>query len=280
MLGTGTEPVVPNAFNAVVGKEVFHAAQYLDQRPGLGGARDVTVIGSGQSGAEVFLDLLRAQGHEGWALRWLTRSPAFAPMEQTPLGLEHFTPDYVRYFRGLDEDVRDRLLTAQWQLHKAISPETIAEIYDLLYERTARGVRSPVTMTPNIEVTSARRRGDGVELRCRERVQAADAVVCTDRVVLATGYQSRRPACLAGLADLVRWDADGRYAVDDRYRVALDPAVRGGLYVQNAEHHVNGVGTPDLGLGAHRSAVILNTVAGRTVHALSSATAFTTFGVR
>ncbi len=47
--------------------------------------------------------------------------------------------------------------------------------------------------------------------------------------------------------------------------------------MQNAELHSHGVGTPDLGLGAHRAAVILNAVAGRTVHHLPARTAWTSF---
>lgn len=279
VLGVGTNPVVPAPFCELLGKEVFHAADYLEHRPAMVGAGDVTVIGSGQSGAEVFLDLLRAQPEEGWALRWLTRSPAFAPMEQSSLGLEHFTPDYTRYFRSLDAQTRDRLVLAQWQLYKAISPATIGEIYDVLYERRVAERSDRVTMTPNVAVTSARPAGGRLELQCEERLQGSSSIVRTDRVVLATGYAARRPPFLDGLSDAVRWDSDGRYQIDEQYRVALDPIVDGGLFVQNAEHHRNGVGTPDLGLGAHRSAVILNAITGRTVHPLPTTTAFTTFGV-
>jgi lysine N6-hydroxylase len=278
VLGIGTAPTVPDAFAGLVGKQVFHAADYLERRDGLAGAGDVTVIGSGQSGAEVFLDLLRSRREHGWALRWLTRSPAFAPMEQSPLGLEHFTPDYTRYFRSLDQDTRHRLLPAQWQLYKAISPETIADIYDALYEERVLGDAPPVTLAPGVAVTAASSIGEQVELRCHEALLDRDVRVCTDRVVLATGYAPRRPAFLAGLGDAVRWDGNRPADVDDDYRVPLDPAVSGGLFVQNAEHHRNGVGTPDLGLGAHRSAVILNAVAGRPVHRLASTSAFTTFG--
>ncbi|MFP5376024.1 MAG: SidA/IucD/PvdA family monooxygenase, partial [Acidimicrobiia bacterium] len=188
-------------------------------------------------------------------------------------------PDYVRYFRSLPEQARDGLVAAQWQLHRAISPETIAHVFDLLYERAAAGRPAPATLTPNVEVTRAARAGGRVELAGVERHQGAAWTVRTDRVVLATGYAPRRPPFLAGLGDAVRWDGAGRYDVDEHYRVALDPAVGGGLYVQNAEQHRNGVGTPDLGLGAHRSAVILNAVAGRVVHRLPGTSSFTTFGV-
>lgn len=279
VLGVGTEPVVPAPLRGLLGKEVFHSADYLDAAGSLRAARDVTVIGSGQSGAEVFLDLLRGQAETGWRLRWLTRSPAFAPMEYSKLGLEHFTPDYTRYFRALPERTRDALVPSQWQLYKAISAETIAQIHDVLYERSIGGTRPEVTLTPNVAVTAADRRGDGVELTCRQTQQEREFTVHTDRVVLATGYAPRRPGCLDPVAHLVDWDARGRYRVDEDHRIALDPAVAGGLYVQNAEEHTHGVGAPDLGLGAHRAAVILNAINHRTVYPLPDRTAYTTFGL-
>jgi lysine N6-hydroxylase len=279
VLGIGTEPVVPEGLRGLLGKEVFHAGHYLDHRDGLGDARDITVLGSGQSGAEVFLDLLRAQREHGGRLRWLTRSPAFAPMEYSKLGLEHFTPDYLRHFHSLSESCREHLLAAQWQLHKAISAETIAQIYDLLYERSIGGKQPAVTLMPNVEVEGGSSGIHGVQLRCRHRQQRHRFTVSSDRVVLATGYGARRPHFLRQLAHLVDWDERGRYRVGLDYRVSLDPLISGGLYVQNAEQHTHGVGTPDLGLGAWRAATILNGVAGRRVVTPGAGSAFTTFGL-
>jgi len=63
----------------------------------------------------------------------------------------------------------------------------------------------------------------------------------------------------------------------------LDRAVTGRVYVQNAERHSHGVGAPDLGLAAWRSAVILNDLTGLLTGAehypLPARTAFTTFGL-
>jgi lysine N6-hydroxylase len=61
--------------------------------------------------------------------------------------------------------------------------------------------------------------------------------------------------------------------------MVLDPSVQGSVYVQNAERHTHGVGAPDLGLAAWRSAVILNSLMGREVYPLPRRTAFTTFGL-
>ncbi|MGW5364926.1 lysine N(6)-hydroxylase/L-ornithine N(5)-oxygenase family protein [Actinopolymorpha pittospori] len=279
VLGIGTRPHVPAAFADLLGNRVFHAADYLRRRPGLDAAKDIAVIGSGQTGAEVFLDLLRDTTGSR-RLHWLTRSPAFAPMEYSKLGLEHFTPDYTAYFRELPGPVRDRLVPAQWQLYKGISADTIAQIHDLLYDRSIEGRWPAATLTPHVDVVGVRDLGQaGIELCCRQREQDRSFTVRVDAAVLATGFSPARPEFLDPMRSLVEWDDRGRYQVDAHHRVRLAGQVRGGLYVQNAELHTHGVGTPDLGLGAHRAAVILNALTGRTAYALPPRTAFTSFGV-
>lgn len=278
VLSVGTEPVVPEAFAGLLGKKVVHAGEYLDSRPALLDVDSVTVVGSGQSGAEVFLDLLRNQTQTGSSLRWVTRSPAFAPMEYSKLGLEHFTPDYTDYFRGLPGETREALLGTQWQLYKGISAETIAEIYDLLYERSVGGRHLDATLQPAVAVESARTDGDRQVLDCRHVQQGRPFRVETEAVVLATGYAPRQPGLLDPLRPLLRLDDRGRYQVDESHQVALDPAVSGRLFVQNAEAHTHGVGAPDLGLGAWRSARILSAVTGRHLVDVPQQGTFTTFG--
>jgi len=278
VLGIGTEPIVPPAFAELLSKELFHASQYLNHVPALAGADDITVVGSGQSGAEVFLDLLRQQPESGARLRWLTQAPAFAPMEYSKLGLEHFTPDYTRYFHSLSQRTRDELVPAQWQLYKAVSVETLAEIHDALYDAGIGGREVEVELLPNVAVESAERSGERFALGCRQVEQDRQFTLVTDRVVLATGYAARRPALLDPLVDLIGWDDQGRFRIDADYRVALAGEVSGSLFVQNAELHTHGVGAPDLGLGAWRSATILNALTGRTVYRLPESVAFTTFG--
>ncbi|MER6950136.1 lysine N(6)-hydroxylase/L-ornithine N(5)-oxygenase family protein [Nonomuraea sp. NPDC000554] len=285
VLGVGTTPDVPEPLRplltgAHVGR-VLHSADYRTHRAGLAAADDVTVIGAGQSGAEVVLDLLRRQDGQGGGgpfVRWLARTPAFAPMEYSKIGLEHFTPDYVRYFRGLPEATRERLVREQWQLYKGVSGETLADIHDELYERTIGGAEPRAALHPGVEITEASADGAGYLLTCRHRQQGTGFALRTSAVVLATGYAAARPALLDPLADLIDWDAKGRYQVDGEYRVTLDPRVSGSLYVQNAETHTHGVGAPDLTLGAWRAATILNAAAGRTVLPVPSRAAWTTFG--
>ncbi|GAB2776693.1 lysine N(6)-hydroxylase/L-ornithine N(5)-oxygenase family protein [Amycolatopsis magusensis] len=275
VLGVGTSPRVPEALRQLVddpGVLAVHSAGYLDAREELLAARSVTVLGSGQSGAEVFLDLLRARPH---GLRWLSRTRSFAPMEYSKLGLEQFTPDYTDYFHGLPEPVRDRLVPSQWQLYKGIDAETIAAIHDELYELSIGGAWPSVTLTPGVEVVGAEYSDGGIELRVRHPEQGSAATVHTGAVVAATGYTET----LAPFTGDCARDGSGRPVIGRDHRLALPPEVTGSLFVQNAERHTHGVGAPDLGLAAWRSARILNAISGRTVYPLPERTAFTTFGL-
>ncbi|QFU91320.1 lysine N(6)-hydroxylase/L-ornithine N(5)-oxygenase family protein [Amycolatopsis sp. YIM 10] len=275
VLGVGTSPRVPEPLRELVGDPevlVVHSADYLRAREELLVAPSVTVLGSGQSGAEVFLDLLRARPH---GLRWLSRTRSFAPMEYSKLGLEQFTPDYTDYFHGLAEPVRDRLVPSQWQLYKGIDAETIAAIHDELYELGIGGRWPDVTLTPGVEVIGAGRAGAGVELRVRHVEQGTTATVHTGAVVAATGYTETLSPFTGDCAR----DGSGRPVVGRDHRLELPPEVTGSLFVQNAERHTHGVGAPDLGLAAWRSASILNALAGRTVYRLPERTAFTKFGL-
>ncbi|MFI9378329.1 lysine N(6)-hydroxylase/L-ornithine N(5)-oxygenase family protein [Streptomyces parvulus] len=284
VLGVGTEPDVPDPLRPLVdapGAPVLHAADYLDHREALLAAGHVTVIGTGQSGAEIFLDLLRHRPAGRERLHWLGRSEAFAPMEYSKLGLEHFTPDYTRYFHGLAEPVRDRLVAAQWQLHKGIDAATAADIHDELYRRTLDGGWPDTVLTPGVHVrTAGRVATTRVELHLEHAEQKTRSRLTTDAVVLATGYRERPLGrVLAGLDPYMRRDSRERPRVDDRFRLLLDPCVSGSVYVQNAETHTHGVGAPDLGLAAWRSATILNDLTGQEPYPLPGRTAFTTFGL-
>ncbi|MBM9622180.1 lysine N(6)-hydroxylase/L-ornithine N(5)-oxygenase family protein [Streptomyces zhihengii] len=283
-LGVGTEPFVPEPLRPLAeapGVPVIHSADYLDHRDTLAAAGHVTVIGSGQSGAEIFLDLLRTRPSGAERLHWLARTESFAPMEYSKLGLEHFTPDYTRYFHALPERVRDDLVPRQWQLHKGIDAATIDAIHQELYRRTLGGGWPDAVLTPGVTVrTAGRVATTKVELHLEHAQQGTRSRLTTDAVVLATGYRERPLGrLLAGIDPYMRRDSAGRPIVDDRHRLKLDPSVTGTVYVQNAERHTHGVGAPDLGLAAWRSASILNTLTGKEPYPLPRRTAFTSFGL-
>lgn len=107
VVGVGTNPTVPADFKDLQNNRFYHSACYKQNRDETVKARHITVVGSGQSAAEVVYDLLQHQEENNYELHWYTRSKGFYPMEYSKLGLEHFSPEYTRYFYHLNQDKKE-----------------------------------------------------------------------------------------------------------------------------------------------------------------------------
>ncbi|RAL21036.1 lysine N(6)-hydroxylase/L-ornithine N(5)-oxygenase family protein [Thermoflavimicrobium daqui] len=283
VLGVGSVPHIHARFQDLPSEDVFHSADFLDRLDRCRLARSITVIGSGQSAAEVFYTLLQEQNTHGYHLDWFTRSSGFFPMEYSKLGLEHFSPDYTHYFHSLSQEQRDKRIRNQDLLYKGISAKTIADIYDLMYERTVGNQKMPVRLLAQTEIQEilpiTDQGGQKYRLNCIHLEQKQSFSHESEVVILATGYQHRLPACIEGLDSLIRWDTAGRYIVDSDYRLSLTEPVENHIYVQNAELHTHGVGAPDLGLGAYRNSVIINSLMGYEMYPVADQNVFQQFGV-
>lgn len=284
VVGIGTEASLPECLRGLVESPdalALHAGEYIHHREDLVAAGHVTVVGSGQSGAEVLLDLLRRRAVGAERLTWLARTPAFAPMEYSALGLEHFTPDHSRYFYGLDAAARDQLLPAQWQLYKGISAQTMGDLRAELDRRSLDGAWPDVGLHPDVEVQAARMEaGDRIAVDLHHRRQRRRTTITTNALVAATGYTERPlTKVLGALGERLATDAAGRPCITADRRLVDDRGDPLPVFVQNAERHTHGVGAPDLGLVAWRAAEILHEVCGRTLHPLPSRTAYTSFGL-
>ncbi|WP_134703823.1 lysine N(6)-hydroxylase/L-ornithine N(5)-oxygenase family protein [Ammoniphilus sp. YIM 78166] len=281
VVGVGSVPYLPDGFSSHPTEDVFHSAEFLTRKERCQLAKSITVVGSGQSAAEVFLELLKEQSTYGYRLDWFTRSKGFFPMEYSKLGLEHFSPDYTRYFYQLPQEKKDCLLPKQDLLYKGISAKTIADIYDVLYEGSVGGAKPPVRLMALTEVTEvqALEGKEGYQLTCLQREQDEWFELESEVIVAATGYRHVVPACLRDLRSLIRWDEFGRYIVSGDYQLQLTEEIANKIFIQNGEMHTHGVGAPDLGLGAYRNSVILNQLAGREVYPVRRRHVFTQFGV-
>ncbi|HEV6954801.1 MAG TPA: SidA/IucD/PvdA family monooxygenase [Promicromonospora sp.] len=278
VLATGTQPRLPAVLEHLDGAgPVVHTGDYLPHRAALVDSGAVTVVGSGQSAAEVYRDLLDVCGTGPGELRldWVTRSPRFFPMEYTKLTLEMTSPEYTDHYAALPAALRDRLGREQRSLHKGISGDLVDDVYDTLYRRTALGRELPTTLLTDTEVVAARHDAatDEYVLTLRHGQLGATAEHRTRAVVAATGYAAQVPPFLA--PGLVNLDDRGRYAVTRDYTVDDDRRV----HVMNGEEHTHGVTAPDLGFGAWRASVILANVTGREPYAVERRIAFQQFGL-
>ncbi|GAB3807396.1 lysine N(6)-hydroxylase/L-ornithine N(5)-oxygenase family protein [Micromonospora zhanjiangensis] len=274
VLGTGTPPYLP-AVCADLGGDLIHNSRYREHREALRAKRSITVVGSGQSAAEVYRDLLGDIDRYGYRLTWVTRSPRFFPLEYTKLTLEMTSPDYVDYFHALPEPTRYRLESAQQPLFKGIDADLINDIYDLLYAKSRPGP-VPTRLLTNTELTGAAYDAGRYRLGLRHTEQGRDVTLETEGLVLATGYRYRVPEFLTPVRDRLRRDAHGRLDVARNY--SIDHTGRG-VFLQNAGTHTHSITSPDLGMGPYRNSWIIRELTGREHYPIERRIAFQDFGV-
>jgi lysine N6-hydroxylase len=279
VIGIGTKPYIPERFGELNNDRIFHSSQYMTKRNNALDANSVTIIGSGQSAAEIFYDLLSRQPDHNYQLSWYTRSKGFYPMEYSKLGLEHFSPDYTKYFYQLPKEKKQTALKNQALLYKGISFSTIADIYDLLYERTIGGNNPNIHLQALTELVSIEEWDDQFRLSLYQNEQKANKQLDSDVVIMATGYHPFVPDCLKGIESMLEWDENGQLLIQEDYKVKTKVESNHHIFVQNGELHTHGVGAPDLGLGAFRSATIINQLAGKDVYKTYRHNVFQQFGI-
>lgn len=274
VLGTGTPPYLPEAC-ADLGGDFIHNSRYLTHKRELQAKKSITLVGSGQSAAEIYHDLLSEIDVHGYRLNWVTRSPRFFPLEYTKLTLEMTSPEYIDYFHALPEPTRYRLQTEQKGLFKGIDGELIDAIFDLLYQKNLGGP-VPTRLLTNSALNSVRHENGGYTLGLRQEEQGKDYELRSEGLILATGYKYTEPAFLAPVRDRLRYDTRGNFDVARNY--AVDTTGHG-VFLQNAGVHTHSITSPDLGMGAYRNASIIRELLGTEYYPVEKSIAFQEFAV-
>lgn len=276
VLGTGTVPHVPSCCKHIMDKAT-HTCDYLDQKEAIQSKRSITVLGSGQSAAEVYQDLLQGIDHYNYELNWITRSPWYFPMENSKLTLEQTSPDYIDYFYSLPLSKRDELSRSQRHLYKGVNKDLLSDIFDLLYIKNLNS-RIKAGLYTNSELREAKfdTSSNLFDLKFYQTEQEKHYSKSTEALILATGYKTQVPDFIKGISDRIKWDEKGRYAVNRNYSID----VKGNeVFVQNGELHTHGFTAPDLGMGCYRNAYIIKEMTGKEYYPVEKRIAFQDFAI-
>ncbi|CAG8999848.1 MAG: L-lysine N6-monooxygenase [Candidatus Celerinatantimonas neptuna] len=279
VLGTGPKPYVPPCCDDWVkdtpSAPMIHASDYLHRKETLQRQKSITVVGSGQSAAEIFLDLLQNIEIFGYELSWITRSPRYFPLEYTKLTLEMTSPEYVDYFYQLPDATREKLNRDHAHLAKGINGHTINDIFDLLYaKRLVHDIQVNLLTNSELQQVTQVSDSDGYQLQFYQNEQKQHYSHTSQAVVLSTGYAYDIPDFLDGIRHRIRWNQQGQYAVGRYYTIDSQDCE---IFVQNAEQHTHGFVTPDLGMACYRNSHIIRQLLGREYYPIEKRIAFQTF---
>lgn len=276
VLGVGAQPHLPACCEGP-SDTWLHSAHYLQHKAALQARRSITIVGSGQSAAEVCHDLLKDAPRHGYALHWITRSPYFFQMETTRLTLEMFSPDYTDHFYGLAPEHKARVLARQDSLYKGINARLMDDIHHLIAEgRRHRSFEAHLVTGADLRAC----RQDPASGECTLRFWQADAATGfehrADGLLFATGYRQAIPRFVGGIEHRLRFDAQGRWQLSRHYAADVDGCE---VFVQNAGLHSHGLSNPELGLACYRNSCIIRELTGVEHYKIERAFALQSFGV-
>ncbi|MEP5338139.1 MAG: SidA/IucD/PvdA family monooxygenase [Algibacter sp.] len=276
VIGIGSVPWVPNFVKKLNKEQYIHTGSYLFHKSEIVKQKKISIVGGGQSAAEIFMDLLTVQEEYDFELEWYTRSERFSPLEYSKLTLEMTSPEYVDYFHQLPKSKRDRLNQDHKLLYKGINFELINAIYDVLYEKSVDNDLDNVTIKACTELENVEETMSGnLELSLKQ-VQTNESYTNeTSFVIMATGYKATIPSFIKPLTEFISWDTSDKYKADRNYSIDVNKRI----FVQNAEQNTHGFVTPDLGMAAYRNSIILNQILGDEFYKIDTRIAFQEFGV-
>lgn len=253
-----------------------HSSHYLSKKDHLQKEPSITIIGSGQSAAEIFYDLLQDIDNYNYELSWVTRSARFFPLEYSKLTLEMTSPEYTDYFHQLPQEKRASIIKSQKSLYKGINFDLINAIYDLLYIKNLASSIKVNLFTLSTLIN--------IEKRCDQQQTALTFFHNESEeqythhsagIVLATGYQGHIPQYLSSIKDRIRWNEKGEFNANRFYAVDQD---QNDIFLQNAGMNTHGFVTPDLGMACYRNACIIREILGYEHYPVEKRIAFQTFG--
>lgn len=255
VVGVGSHPWVPSFAYDNLGSTQFHVSGYRDAAQNLANKR-VVVIGGGQSGAEVFLDLISQRGDRlPRRVSWLSRRGNFFPIDDSSFTNDFYMPSYADYFFTLAREARHSFNRENLLSSDGISGKTLKEIYQRVYtHRFLDGNVDLVGLYPNREVTDVCSGLYGswqVTSRHNDRPESFE-VFEADLVIWATGFRPTPKDFLDPIADRLERDGD-ELRIDEDYAVHWDGPDDRRVFIQNAARGQRGLADPNLSLNAWRS---------------------------
>ncbi|MFC9977663.1 lysine N(6)-hydroxylase/L-ornithine N(5)-oxygenase family protein [Spirillospora sp. NPDC127200] len=259
----GLQPCMPEGVRQ--SERVWHNQAFLTRLAEYTGPapKRWTVVGAGQSAAEV-TEYLHRTYPDAEICSVFTRY-GYSPADDSPFANRIFDPEAVDLFHGAPETVKRRLFDYhRGTNYSVVDMDLIEDLYRRVYQEKVAGVER-LKMLNACEVLDVREVPGGARTTYEFLPTGERVVLDSDIVVCATGY---RPFDALGLlgpaAELCLRDELGRVRVERDYRVATDPALTAGIYLQGGTEHTHGITSSLLSNAAVRAGEILGSLlAGR-----------------
>jgi L-ornithine N5-oxygenase len=251
VLATGGVPCTPPGIQLTPGGRAFHASEFLHRMrkdfPDKQGKYRFVVVGSGQSGAELFFYLLNHYPNAD--VTAAIRRYAYKPVDDSDFTNEIFFPQMVDFLYDLPDEKRQLLLDQCKDVNYAVvDMALIRRIYRCLYQEKVEG-KERARIRSFMELTGLEERPGSVVVHFEHLLSEQPVQLEADAMVVATGFSYKRDhPLLAPLAPYLVRTAKGAYRVERDYRLATEPGFLPRIYLQGFAEDTHGASEPVLSL--------------------------------
>ncbi|MGK5696984.1 SidA/IucD/PvdA family monooxygenase, partial [Streptomyces sp. URMC 128] len=141
--------------------------------------------------------------------------------------------------------------------------DLIDDLYRQMYQEKVLGTERLRFLNVS-RLTGVKETPDKVTAAVTSLVTGEETSLDADVVVFATGYSPADPVGLLGeVADRCLRDDEGRVRVERDYRIATEPDLHCGIYLQGGTEHTHGITSSLLSNTAVRVGEILDSLLGR-----------------
>ncbi|MFI2435456.1 lysine N(6)-hydroxylase/L-ornithine N(5)-oxygenase family protein [Streptomyces sp. NPDC018693] len=263
VIGTGLRPLMPEGVRRT--DRVWHNSELLariDELDGTSPSRFI-VVGAGQSAAENVAYLHR-RFPRAEVCAVFSRY-GYSPADDSSFANRIFDPAAVDEFFAAPEDVKRRLMDYHGNTnYSVVDIDLIDDLYRQMYQEKVLGTERLRFLNVS-RLTDVVETPDAARATVTSLVTGESTTLDADVVVFATGYSPVDPLGLLGeVADRCLRDDEGRVRVGRDYRLATDPGLRCGIYLQGGTEHTHGITSALLSNTAIRVGEILDSVLDRS----------------
>lgn len=252
VMAIGGHVVIPDVFSDVIAcPYVEHSSCYLSgiksQIAAANRRLKIAVIGSGQSGAEIFYDLVNDPRQP--EVDFIFRSHALKPSDDSPFVNEIFDVDFTSHLYQQPKEQRRALIKEYSNTnYSVVDGDLIEQIYGVFYEQDVvngddYGLRRSTT------VSAARQHGEQIVLDLHDTHDDHHEERTYDLVVLATGFRRRLGETM--MRDLQRYITNAE--VGRTYQLATTDDFHPRLFLQGYCEETHGLSDTLLSVLAARA---------------------------
>jgi lysine N6-hydroxylase len=260
VIGTGIKKKIPFKYPKK-NKKVIHVSDYLKYNRQIKG-KNVVIIGSGQSSAELLYSLISNEENLPKKLFWITNDTNFRVLDTGNFSREYYTQEYAQVFYA-KSDFQKRIINYnERNSGQGISPNLLDNIYKRLYYlKNVKELQNKINITPESKVESINENGKYLKVNIlNQNTLEIDFLSMIDYAFCCTGFKS---TSINFINDLPK-----DFTVNNDYTIKNIGSLNSKIYLQSYNSQTHSLSDPNLSLAAVRNGYLINQISNTEVYKL------------